>query len=63
MAHGSQVMTHHDQCSAFGMPGVDVFPEQRLAEFVERGVGFVEQQQGGFGETQPGEQGTLQLTP
>ena len=61
MAHRGQVVTDHDQCAACIVPGVDVFPAQRLAVFVEGGVGFVEQQHRRFGQAHAGEQGALQF--
>ncbi len=47
--------------AALGMPGVDMFPAQGLAVFVEGGVGFVEQQHRRFGQAHAGEQGALQF--
>jgi hypothetical protein len=63
MANGGQVMTHNHQGSIGGMPPVDVSPEQCLTEFVQGGMGFVEQQQWRIGEAQASEQRTLQLAP
>ncbi|MOA56775.1 hypothetical protein D3C78_1808280 [compost metagenome] len=43
------------------MPAVDVLPEQLLTEFIECGVGLVEQQHGRVGQAQSSEQGALQF--
>ncbi|KID11944.1 hypothetical protein P279_31200, partial [Rhodobacteraceae bacterium PD-2] len=59
--HGGQVMAHHYQRATLGMPGVDMFPAQGLAIFIEGGVGFVEQQHRRLGQAHAGEQGTLQF--
>ena len=62
LAYGGEVVAHDDQCSTFAMPGMDVLPEQLLAELIECGVGFVEQQHRSVGQTQSGEKGTLQFS-
>ncbi|MNR20635.1 hypothetical protein D3C85_1374880 [compost metagenome] len=62
LANSGQVMAYHDQRSAFGVPCVDVFPEQRLTEFVECRVRFIEQQQWRLRKAHSGEQGALQFS-
>ena len=51
--YGGEVMADHDDGSTLVMPGVDVLPEQLLAEFIEGGVGFVEEQNRGVGQAHP----------
>lgn len=55
LAHSGEVMADDYERSAFAMPGMQVLPEQLLAQFIERGVGFVEEQNGGVGQAQSGE--------
>ena len=59
LADGCEVVADHDDCSALVMPGMDVLPEQLLTEFIEGGMGFVEEQNRGVGQTQSSEQGAL----
>jgi hypothetical protein len=59
LAYGGEVVADHDDGSTLVMPGVDVLPEQLLTEFIEGGVGFVEEQNRGIGQAQSGEKGTL----
>lgn len=61
LANGGQVVAHDDQRPALGMPGVNVFPEQRLTRFIKGRMRFIEQQQGRVREAQTGKQGTLQF--
>ena len=61
VTHRRQVIADDHQRAAFVVPGVDVFPAQRLAVLVEGRVGFVEQQDGRVGQAHAGEQGALQF--
>ena len=55
LAYGGEVMANHDQRSTFAMPGMQVLPKELLTQFIERGVGFVEEKDGGVGQAQSGE--------